>query len=180
MAKKGCIQSRFTFSFFGQHRFRSLLNRCETAKKVTKIDFSNFKGLRLYILSEMKSLWLSKQFLANPLYLPKKFFQCHVRMASCCQSLALSVHFVVPRLAHDSNLIFYFTKAEIINPLAIIFFVTWLPSWQTKMAHKCESVGPCSYVQSKHQDFFINNNLKLNMLISSNDWNFRVSSDFFE
>ncbi len=52
------IQRRFTFSFFGQHRFKfglgSLLNHCETAKKVTKLDFSNFEGLRLYILSKMK------------------------------------------------------------------------------------------------------------------------------
>jgi hypothetical protein len=57
MAKRGFIQRRFTFSFFGQHRFglgSSLLNRCETAKKVTKIDFSNFKGPRLSILSKMK------------------------------------------------------------------------------------------------------------------------------
>ena len=56
MAKRGFIQRRFAFSFFGQHRFRSVLNpsRCETAKKVTQIDFSNFKGPRLYILSKMK------------------------------------------------------------------------------------------------------------------------------
>ncbi len=92
--------------FFEQHRFGSLLNCCETAKKVTKIDSSNFKGLRLYILSKMKSSWLCKQFIANPLHLPKKFFQRHVKMASLCQSLALSVHFVVPRLAQDSNLVF--------------------------------------------------------------------------
>jgi len=54
MAKRGFIQRRFAFSFFGQHRFESVLNRCETAKKVTQIDFSNFKGPRLYILSKMK------------------------------------------------------------------------------------------------------------------------------
>jgi hypothetical protein len=33
MAKRGFIQRRFAFSFFGQHRFESVLNRCETAKK---------------------------------------------------------------------------------------------------------------------------------------------------
>ncbi len=126
MAKRGFIQRRFTFSFFGQHRFGSLLNRCESAKKVTKIDFSNFKGLRLYILSKMKPSWLCKQFLAISLHLPMKSFQCHVKMASRCQSLALSVHFVVPRLAQDSNLVF------ISPPHAIFFFVTWLPSWQKK------------------------------------------------
>ncbi len=35
------VDSIFPF-FFVQHRFGSLLNRCEIAKKVTKIDFSNF------------------------------------------------------------------------------------------------------------------------------------------
>ncbi len=52
--KEGFYTASLRFSFFGQHRFGSVLNRCETAKKVTQIDFSNFKGLRLYILSKMK------------------------------------------------------------------------------------------------------------------------------
>jgi hypothetical protein len=69
-------------------------------------DFSNFKGPRLYILSKMKPSWLCKQFLANPLHLSQEVLSLSFEMASRSQSFALSVHFVVPRLAQDSNLVF--------------------------------------------------------------------------
>jgi hypothetical protein len=57
LSKEGFYRvSLHFFLSFRQHRFGSVLDRCGTAKKVTKFDFSNFKGLRLYILSKMKSL----------------------------------------------------------------------------------------------------------------------------
>jgi hypothetical protein len=48
----------------------------------------------------------SKQFLANPLHLSQEVHSLSFEMASRSQSFALSVHFVVPRLAPDSNLVF--------------------------------------------------------------------------
>ena len=55
LAMRGFKQHRFTFFFFRQHRFGSVLNRCGKAKRVAKIDLGDFKGLKLYIQSKKQS-----------------------------------------------------------------------------------------------------------------------------